>query len=37
MLIVWDERKRLASIADHAMDFADLNEAFFEHSVVVPA
>ena len=36
MLIVWDEPKRLANITNHEMDFADLDEAFFEHSVVVP-
>ena len=37
MKIVWDEPKRLANIASHGMDFADLDEAFFEDSVVVPA
>jgi uncharacterized DUF497 family protein len=37
MRIVWDERKRLANIADHGMDFADLDEAFFENSVITPA
>jgi uncharacterized protein len=36
MKIVWDERKRLANIADHEMDFADLDETFFEHSIIVP-
>ena len=36
MRIVWDEPKRLANIADHAMDFADLDDAFFERSVIVP-
>ena len=36
MLIVWDEPKRLANIANHAMDFADLGDAFFESSVIVP-
>ena len=36
MLIVWDEPKRLANIANHEMDFADLDEAFFENSVIVP-
>ena len=35
MLIVWDEPKRLANIANHEMDFADLDEAFFESSVIV--
>ncbi|HEV7410922.1 MAG TPA: BrnT family toxin [Bradyrhizobium sp.] len=35
MLIVWDEPKRIANIANHEMDFADLDEAFFESSVIV--
>ena len=37
MKIVWDEPKRLANIARHGMDFADLDEAFFESSIIVPA
>ena len=37
MRVVWDEPKRLANIASHGMDFADLDDAFFEGSVVVPA
>jgi uncharacterized protein len=37
MEIVWDEPKRLANIARHGLDFADLDEAFFEGSVIVPA
>jgi uncharacterized protein len=37
MKMVWDERKRLANIANHTMDFADLDEAFFEGSVIAPA
>ncbi len=37
MRIVWDEPKRLANVARHGMDFADLDEAFFEGSVIVPA
>jgi uncharacterized DUF497 family protein len=37
MRIVWDEPKRLANIARHGMDFADLDQAFFEGSVIVPA
>ena len=36
MKIVWDEPKRLANIARHEMDFADLDEAFFESAVIVP-
>jgi uncharacterized protein len=34
MKIVWDGPKRLANIENHAMDFADLDEAFFEASVI---
>jgi len=37
MRIVWDEPKRLANLARHGMDFADLDETFFEGSVIVPA
>ena len=37
MKIVWDEPKRLANLVRHGMDFADLDETFFEGSVVVPA
>ena len=37
MRIVWDEPKRRANIASHGMDFADLDEAFFDGSVIVPA
>jgi uncharacterized DUF497 family protein len=36
MRIVWDEPKRLANIANHEMDFADLDEAFFETAVITP-
>jgi uncharacterized DUF497 family protein len=36
MRIVWDEPKRLANIARHGMDFADLDDEFFEGSVIVP-
>ena len=37
MKIVWDEPKRLANIAKHkGLDFAALDEAFFERSMVVP-
>jgi uncharacterized DUF497 family protein len=36
--IVRDEPKRLANIAKHdGLDFADLDEAFFERSIIVPA
>jgi uncharacterized DUF497 family protein len=37
MKIVWDESKRLANIANHEMDFADLDETLFENSVIAPA
>jgi uncharacterized DUF497 family protein len=37
MLIVWDEPKRLANLANHGMDFADLDETFFENPVITPA
>ncbi len=37
MRIVWDEPKRLANMARHGLDFADLDEAFFAGSVIVPA
>ena len=37
MEIVWGEPKRLANIARHGLDFADLDDAFFEGSVIVPA
>jgi len=35
--IVWDEFKRLVNIERHGMDFADLDEGFFEQSAIVPA
>ena len=35
--IVWDERKRLENLAKHGLDFADLNDAFFEAAVILPA
>ena len=34
MEITWDEPKRQANIAKHGLDFADLNEAFFENAVI---
>jgi len=37
MRIVWDERKRIANIEKHDLDFADLSEDFFLSSVTVPA
>lgn len=35
MKIIWDERKRLANLAKHGMDFADLNETFFDTALVL--
>lgn len=35
--ITWDEPKRLSNLAKHGYDFADLNEAFFVTSVIVPS
>ena len=37
MKIVWDEPKRLANIDKHGLDFADLNETFFDSALVVPS
>lgn len=37
MLIVWDEPKRQANLDKHGLDFAELNIAFFEASLVVTA
>ena len=38
MKVVWDEPKRLANIAKHdGLDFADLDDGFFEQSMIVPA
>jgi len=34
--IVWDEPKRLANIAKHELDFADLTVEFFDEALVVP-
>jgi hypothetical protein len=35
--IVWDEPKRLANLDKHGMDFADLNETFFDTALVLEA
>lgn len=37
MKIVWDEPKRIANMANHNMDFADLDEVFFDSAIVGPA
>ena len=36
MRIVWDEPKRLANLDKHGLDFADLNETFFDSALVLP-
>jgi uncharacterized DUF497 family protein len=36
MKIVWDEPKRLANLDKHGLDFADLNETFFDSALVLP-
>jgi hypothetical protein len=35
--ILWDEPKRLANLAKHRLDFADLNETFFDDALVLPS
>jgi uncharacterized protein len=37
MEILWDEPKRLANLGKHGLDFADLNEAFFDAALVIPS
>ncbi|MGV8936128.1 MAG: BrnT family toxin [Allorhizobium sp.] len=37
MEIVWDERKRLANIEKHGLDFAALTLAFFQGALIRPA
>jgi uncharacterized protein len=37
MKIVWDEPKRLANLEKHGLDFADLNEMFFDNALVIPS
>jgi len=37
MKIIWDEPKRLANLEKHRMNFADLNERFFDRAYVIPA
>lgn len=37
LMITWDAPKRHTNLAKHGLDFADLDEAFFLASVVVPA
>ena len=37
MKIIWDERKRLANLDKHGMNFTDLTERFFDQALVLPA
>ena len=37
MKITWDEPKRLANLEKHRLDFADLNETFFNTALVLPS
>jgi len=37
MRIIWDEPKRIANLDKHGMDFADLNEKFFDTALVLNA
>ena len=37
MKIVGDEPKRLANLDKHGLDFADLNETFFDTALVLPS
>ncbi len=37
LMITWDAPKRQTNLAKHGLDFADLDEAFFLASVVIPA
>jgi len=37
MEIVWDEPKRRGNLDKHGLDFADLNETFFDNALVVPS
>jgi uncharacterized protein len=36
MKIMWDEPKRLANLDKHGLDFADINETFFDDALVLP-
>jgi len=37
MRIVWDEPKRIANLAKHGIDFADIDEAFFDDALIGPS
>lgn len=34
MIIVWDEPKRIANLAKHGIDFADVTEEFFASALI---
>lgn len=34
MIIVWDEPKRVANLAKHGIDFADVTEDFFINALI---
>jgi len=36
-LFTWDELKRLSNIDKHGIDFADIDEEFFESAIIAPA
>ncbi|CAI9119551.1 BrnT family toxin [Brytella acorum] len=37
LVISWDEPKRLKTLRDRGLDFGDLDEAFFQASLIIPA
>lgn len=37
MQIIWDERKRLANLDKHGLDFVDLDANFFLAGIIRPA
>jgi len=37
MRIVWDEPKREANLSKHRLDFADLDETFFDAALFLPS
>jgi uncharacterized DUF497 family protein len=37
MRIVWDEPKREANLSKHSLDFADLDESFFDYALFLPS
>jgi uncharacterized DUF497 family protein len=37
MKILWDEPKREANLFKHHLDFADLDENFFDHALIQPS